>query len=49
MIWMLEFALAAGLAGLVIPPAVWVTTVLIPITRCCCCRPLSALDEPAAG
>jgi hypothetical protein len=32
MIWMLEFALAAGLAALVIPPAVWVATVLIPIT-----------------
>ena len=32
MIWILEFALAAGLAGLVIPPAVWVATVLIPIT-----------------
>jgi hypothetical protein len=31
-IWILEFALAAGLAGLVIPPAVWVATVLIPIT-----------------
>ncbi len=32
MIWILEFALAAGLAGLVIPPAAWVATVLIPIT-----------------
>jgi hypothetical protein len=32
MIWILEFALAAGLAGLVIPPAVWLATVLIPVT-----------------
>ena len=32
MIWILEFALAAGLAGLAIPPAVWVAAVLIPIT-----------------
>ena len=32
MIWILEFALAAGLTALVIPPAVWVATVLIPIT-----------------
>jgi hypothetical protein len=32
MIWILEFALAAGLAGLVIPPAVWMATVLIPVT-----------------
>jgi hypothetical protein len=32
MIWTLEFALAAGLTVLVIPPAVWVATVLIPIT-----------------
>jgi len=32
MIWVLEFALAAGLAGLAIPPGVWVGAVLIPIT-----------------
>jgi hypothetical protein len=28
--WILEFALAAGLAGLIISPAAWVATVLIP-------------------
>jgi Domain of unknown function (DUF1707) len=30
MIWILEFALAAGLALLLIPPAVWLATVLLP-------------------
>lgn len=32
MIWILELMLAAGLAGLVMPLAVWVAMVLIPIT-----------------
>ena len=31
MIWILEFALAAGLALLLIPPAVWLATVLLPL------------------